>query len=87
MFDFEKLIAYQKALSIYKDIYRLLKQNKLERNTRDQLHRASLSMVVPLPHLHTNSKLKVTYQLPQSLTLLSTCTHPVYFYRTVLVIY
>lgn len=46
MFDFEKLIAYQKARSINKSIQKLLIERKINIFLRDQLYRASISMVI-----------------------------------------
>ncbi len=46
MFDFEKLIAYQRARSVNQKIHRLLIEKKVSSFLRDQLYRASLSMVI-----------------------------------------
>ncbi len=47
MFDFEKLIVYQKAKGFNKLTYNYLKQTKtLDRTTNDQLRRASLSIML-----------------------------------------
>lgn len=46
MFDFEKLIVYQKARTINSKIQVLLQQNSPSSFLRDQLYRASLSMVI-----------------------------------------
>ncbi len=47
MFDFENLDVYQKAKEINKEILRLLKENKqVDSYLRDQLRRASISMVI-----------------------------------------
>jgi len=47
MFDFEKLIVYQKAKAFNKLTYNFLKQkNNLDRTTNDQLRRASLSIML-----------------------------------------
>lgn len=46
MFDFEKLIAYQKARDVNKKIQKLLIDKKVSEFLRDQLYRASVSMVI-----------------------------------------
>lgn len=46
MFDFEKLIAYQKARDVNKKIQKLLIEKKVSAFLRDQLYRASISMVI-----------------------------------------
>jgi four helix bundle protein len=46
MFDFEKLIAYQKARDVNKKIQKLLVEKKVGVFLRDQLYRASISMVI-----------------------------------------
>jgi four helix bundle protein len=46
MFDFEKLIAYQKAREVNKKIQKLLLDKKINSFLRDQLYRASVSMVI-----------------------------------------
>ncbi len=46
MFDFEKLIAYQKARDANKKIQKLLIEKKVSAFLRDQLYRASVSMVI-----------------------------------------
>src|SRR3990170_8174657 len=46
MFDFEKLIAYQKARDINKKIQKLLIDRKISIFLKDQLYRASVSMVI-----------------------------------------
>jgi four helix bundle protein len=47
MFDFEKLDVYQKAKSFNKAVYLFLKTNKsLDSTTRDQLRRASFSIML-----------------------------------------
>ena len=46
MFDFEKLDIYHKAKEFNSSIRRLFKYKKLDRITRDQLHRASFSIVL-----------------------------------------
>ena len=46
MFDFEKLIAYQKARDVNKKIQKLLVEKKTSVFLRDQLYRASVSMVI-----------------------------------------
>lgn len=47
MFDFENLTVYKKAKEINKDILTYLKQNKqIDSYLKDQLHRASISIVV-----------------------------------------
>jgi four helix bundle protein len=46
MFDFEKLIVYQKAKVFNSEIRSYLKTEKLDLSTADQLRRASLSVVL-----------------------------------------
>jgi four helix bundle protein len=46
MFDYEKLIAYQKAKDVNKKIQKILIEKKMNSFLRDQLYRASVSMVV-----------------------------------------
>jgi four helix bundle protein len=46
MFDFEKLITYQKARIVNKKIQKLLIEKKINSFLRDQLYRASISMVI-----------------------------------------
>jgi four helix bundle protein len=47
MFDFEKLEAYQKAKSFNKITYSfILQQKELDRTTKDQLRRASFSIML-----------------------------------------
>lgn len=47
MFDFEKLSIYEKAKSINKEILLFLRQNKqIDSFLRDQLKRASISIVI-----------------------------------------
>ena len=47
MFDFDKLDVYQKAKALNKDVQRLLRTNKnFDFYIRDQLRRASISMVI-----------------------------------------
>ncbi len=47
MFEFEKLTVYQKAKSFHKAILKMLLENEgINRMTRDQLSRASLSVVL-----------------------------------------
>lgn|SRR5690554_2886241 len=46
MFDFEKLIVYNKAKSYNKSVFDFLSFNKLDFTTRDQLKRASLSIML-----------------------------------------
>lgn len=46
MFDFEKLIAYQKARYVNKRIQKLLIEKKIGVFLRDQMYRASVSMVI-----------------------------------------
>ncbi len=47
MFDFEKLDVYQKAKTLNKDVQRFLRSNKhADTYLRDQLRRASISMVI-----------------------------------------
>lgn len=45
MFDFEKLDIYKKAKCFNSDIRRLIKSTKLDPTTKDQLRRASFSIV------------------------------------------
>lgn len=46
MFDFEKLIAYQKAKEVNRKIQKILINKKISSFLRDQLYRASISMVI-----------------------------------------
>ena len=46
MFDFEKLIVYQKAKKYNKSVNQFLSNNKLNRTTNDQLRRASFSIML-----------------------------------------
>ncbi|MCH8904210.1 MAG: four helix bundle protein [Bacteroidetes bacterium] len=46
MFDFQKLSVYQKAKDFAKSTKTLLKSNKFDRTTNDQLKRASLSVML-----------------------------------------
>lgn len=47
MFDFEKLDVYKKAKDLNKEILKFLKENKhFDSYLRDQLRRASISMVI-----------------------------------------
>jgi four helix bundle protein len=46
MFDFEKLLVYQKAKELNRDIKRFTKSQHLDRTTKDQLLRASLSILL-----------------------------------------
>ena len=47
MFDFEKLIVYQKARSLNKDLYlKILKESQLDKDTRSQLTRAAGSIML-----------------------------------------
>ncbi len=47
MFDFQKLLVYQKAKALNKDIQKLLKERRsINSYLRDQLNRASVSAVI-----------------------------------------
>jgi four helix bundle protein len=46
MFDFEKLEVHKKSKSFHKQIQQFLKQNDVDPTTRNQLRRASLSIVL-----------------------------------------
>lgn len=47
MFDFENLDVYKKAKELNKEVLRFLKENKhIDSYLRDQLRRASISMVI-----------------------------------------
>jgi four helix bundle protein len=46
MFDFEKLIVYNKAKSFNKTVYAFLSVNNFDRTTNDQLRRASFSIML-----------------------------------------
>lgn len=48
MFDFEKLIVYQKAKAFNAGIRKFIKATPLDRTTKDQLRRASMSIVLNL---------------------------------------
>jgi len=46
MFDFQKLSVYQKAKTINQDIILLLSENDFDRHVKDQLKRASFSIML-----------------------------------------
>ncbi len=46
MFDFEKLLAYQKAKEVNRKIQKVLTVKNMNLFIRDQLYRASISMVI-----------------------------------------
>jgi four helix bundle protein len=46
MFDFEKLIVYQKSKEFNSKVHSFLINNKLDRNTHDQLKRAAFSIML-----------------------------------------
>jgi four helix bundle protein len=46
MFDFEKLEVYRKAKLFNQSVYSFLKESKLDNTTRDQLRRASFSIML-----------------------------------------
>jgi len=46
MFDFQKLEVYQKSKFFNKEIYALLKSQRFDRVTNDQLRRASFSIML-----------------------------------------
>jgi len=46
MFDFEKLVAYQKAKETNKKIQKILINKKINPFLRDQIYRSSVSMVI-----------------------------------------
>lgn len=46
MFDFQKLIVYQKSKCFCNSISSLLKEKKFDRTTNDQLRRASFSIML-----------------------------------------
>jgi four helix bundle protein len=46
MFDFEKLGIYKKAKNFNSDVRKLIKSSKLDPTTKDQLRRASFSVVL-----------------------------------------
>ena len=46
MFDFEKLQVYSKAKAFNKEVNRFIIASKLDRTTRDQLRRASFSVML-----------------------------------------
>ena len=46
MFDFEKLTVYQQSKVYNKKVYQLSLDKKLDRNTNDQLKRASFSIML-----------------------------------------
>lgn len=46
MFDFEKLLAYQKAKEVNRKIQKVLAVKSMNLFIRDQLYRASISMVI-----------------------------------------
>ena len=46
MFDFEKLIVYQKSKDFNSKVHNFLLNYKLDRNTHDQLKRAAFSIML-----------------------------------------
>lgn len=46
MFDFERLAVYQKAKSYNKEVRNFVSKQQLDRNIKDQLQRASLSVML-----------------------------------------
>ena len=46
MFDFEKFPVYQEAELFYLEIIKLFKENKINKDIKDQLKRASMSIVL-----------------------------------------
>jgi four helix bundle protein len=46
MFDFEKFPVYQKAELQYSKILKVIVQSKIDKNIKDQLKRASLSIIL-----------------------------------------
>lgn len=46
MFDFEKFPVYQKAELFYSLVLKILQSKEIDKNTKDQLKRASLSIVL-----------------------------------------
>ena len=46
MFDFQKLDVYKKAKKFNSTVFKLLKENKFDRVTQDQLRRASFSIML-----------------------------------------
>ena len=46
MFDFENLDVYKKAKKLNKEILKFLRQNKIDPYLKDQLRRASISIVI-----------------------------------------
>ena len=54
MFDFEKLIIYDKAKLFNSDIRIFIQQTQLDRTTKDQLRRASFSIVLNIAEADGN---------------------------------
>lgn len=46
MFDFEKLVVYAKAKEFNSDTWKFIKSTRLDSTTKDQLRRASFSIVL-----------------------------------------
>jgi four helix bundle protein len=46
MFDFQKLVVYQKSKDFCKEIYSVLDEKNFDRVTNDQLRRASFSIML-----------------------------------------
>ncbi|MCF7856782.1 four helix bundle protein [Candidatus Gracilibacteria bacterium] len=46
MFDFEKFPVYQKSESFYKKVLGIIADPKIDKNTKDQLKRSALSIVL-----------------------------------------
>ena len=46
MFDFEKLEVYKKAKNFHNEIANFINEGKLDKVSKDQLHRASFSIVL-----------------------------------------
>ncbi len=46
MFDFEKLLVYNKARAYNKEIHQLIKDSSLDHTSKDQLRRASFSIML-----------------------------------------
>jgi len=46
MFDFEKLVVYKEAKRLNREVLAFLRENKIDSFLKDQLRRASISIVI-----------------------------------------
>ena len=66
MFDFEKLIAYQKAKEYNKNVVRFLAGVSIDKITHDQLRRASFSIMLNIAegrHEHHTKTIYIIYRV------------------------